>query len=403
MSKEVKRLRSSSWWLPYFFVTYVIVVIFALWIVFSITDDAVTFWLGDDNSRSINLRSLVTILIGVLGIPFLVWRSDTAFCQAKIAEEQAKTGIANLRLAEKGHNNDRFKEGAKLLAEENVAVASSGVFLLADLVRNADEYFPIVQETLEQFIRKRNIDRSNFRSDSPVPKTAFFLDQSAAIRTITELRQVRDQNTLDLLDLANTNMDCVEFNKTQGIHFFNCRLENSSFSELLLPSANFEGAMLKATNFFRSDLSGANFKDAKMIGIEEVRGIYLNCYGIYLSLKLQLDKEVSREILEFKHYLKAYELMPEEKLDPREQAYALTQIRLHHANSINRIFAFQKRTGKATQSYGDRLFVPAIHQLAALSQPVPIFQGANVQNASISEEWSHLFDEEQWATVRAIT
>jgi hypothetical protein len=403
MDKQNIELRSSSWWLPYFFITYVLAMGFAIWIGVSAVDDAITFWLGNENSRSVNVKSLAAIIIGMLGIPFLVWRSDTAFWQAKIAEHQAKTAIANLRLAEKGHNNDRFREGTKLLAEDNVAVASSGVFLLADLVRNADGYFPVVQETLEQYVRKRNIDRSIFKSDSPVPDTAFFLDQSAAIRTLTELRQARDWNSLELLDLANTNMDCVEFNKSKSIHFYNCRLENCSFRELLLPFANFEGAMLRAVDFSGSVLTGANFNRAKLIDSKNVRGTYLNCFGIYLSIKLGLDRELNPEIRQFNDFISAYELAPEEKLNPREQTHALTRIRLHHANSISRILNFQNNAGPATKTYGERLIIPAMSQIADLCQHIPIFSGASVQNASIAEEWSHLLDEDQWATVNVIS
>ncbi|WP_193775953.1 MULTISPECIES: pentapeptide repeat-containing protein [unclassified Pseudovibrio] len=354
------------------------------------------YWGGFNASPAEVLRNIGLMLVAAIGLPFVVWRSFTA-------HKQAKTAISNLRLAEKGHNNDRFREGAKLLAEDNVAVASSGVFLLADLVRNADEYFPVVQETLEQYVRKRNIDRSIFKSDSPVPDTAFFLDQSAAIRTLTELRQARDWNSLELLDLANTNMDCVEFNKSKSIHFYNCRLDNCSFRGLLLPFANFEGAMLRAVDFSGADLSGANFKGTKLVDAENVRGTYLNCFGIYLSIKLQLDQQTSSDILQFKNFVNAYELAPEDTLNPRQQTHALTRIRLHHANSINRILQFQKNSEAATKTYGEQLIIPALCQIADICQHIPIFNSASIPNASIAAHWSHLFDEDQWAAVNVIS
>ncbi|KZK83584.1 Pentapeptide repeats (8 copies) [Pseudovibrio sp. Ad13] len=388
---------------------YAMVLIFALVCAIFVPDNPLKFWFPDNESGAEIWRNIGLLVVGLVGFPFIIWRSITAHWQAQISNKQAGIALGQLQnadrtlvLAEKRHITDRFAEAVELLGKDNSASASAGVIMLKDLMEASTTYFDTSMDLLEQHIRKRNIERSTFKSDQPVPIQAFFIDQGVAIRAVINLRNNQDQNSLKLFDFANTNMDCVEFNKITKINFHKCRLENCIFNGLNLSLADFSASMLVATDFSRSRLVGANFVGADLPDTDSINFNYRLYMESFSSIQFQIDKAHEEHATEMVVAIQSYTLRLTDKSTAREIVSELNRIAQNHQTYINDFNQVILNSTNAVKQIGQHFLLPKLMQMGGYAMTVPRFEGAEVFGAFIEAKFFPLFSEEQWNSVNVI-
>ncbi len=154
-------------------------------------------------------------------------------------ENQAETQ----RLTYEAQKTDQYKSAIMQLANENVEIRLSGVYVLERIARTSKEdYWPIM-EVLTAFVRNRAYRGSTIRTS---PKINSDLQ---AILTV-----IGQRNT----DFDNRRVLNLEDTELVGANLERANLQGASLASANLSGANLTDAVLNWTNLRHATLAGAN-------------------------------------------------------------------------------------------------------------------------------------------------
>lgn len=234
------------------------------------------FW-GGGGDRSAVVRNLGLVAIGVIGMPFAIWRAMTAYGQSQAAIEQAaifnrQVAITNKQamtanrqadLTEKGLIIDRFQKGAQMLESKELAVRLAGIYALRELAKSdpADAY-TMVLDLLFDFVREESKNRVT-RDVSEYPPFPPDLQKALDVACFLRIRvprakdlerDVRWKPLLDQANLAGASLN--------GLNLSNASMIDADLQDVALYQANLECATLVRTNMSRAQLGGTNLLGA---------------------------------------------------------------------------------------------------------------------------------------------
>lgn len=162
----------------------------------------------------------------------------------KISNEQVKTAIKQLTLAEKGHITDRYSKAIELIGHRKATIRIGGFYALQNIAEENNDYLEIIQDVILSFIQKP-------------PYKDFGRPIVQQYKTKTAPRYIRS--------CPDIHVACDVFqkirNKNQAF-----LLHKAKLSYLDLGNINLEGATLKGANLEKSNLEGANLDGADLEG-----------------------------------------------------------------------------------------------------------------------------------------
>ena len=279
--KKQKRTRGSKRYslAALIFIAYFTVVALTLIIVAAMGEDifSLSYW-GSLEDRSAVLRNLGLVAIGVIGLPFGIWRAITAYRQVQTANEQARIANKQMEIAGKGLIIDRFQKGAALLHSKELPMRLAGIYALRELaVSDPDETYIIVQDLLCDLVRENSKKRIRTSIEGQRESfQPFTPDLYKALETISWLRnQVwdaagREQRANWRVDLREANLHGASLRE---INLSSADLDQANLSEATLKavnlsSANLSYAVLSSANPNYTAFSSAKFEDTDLSGAQ---------------------------------------------------------------------------------------------------------------------------------------
>lgn len=280
------------------------------------------FW-GGGGDLSAVVRNLGLVAIGVIGMPFAIWRAMTAYGQSQAAIDQARIANRQADLAEKGLIIDRFQKGAQMLESNELSLRLAGIYTLRELATSdPDETYLLVLDLLCDFVRERSKVRD--KSSSPVPGLLeeqfgpFPTDLKKAMETICWVRQkVPDAFSYEpngwRLDLSAANLSSMQlpsaflskanlsYAKLAYANLTNADLRQADLSwvrpgKVYWQGVNLSKADLNCANLSNADLRSANMSEARLFDTD-LSGA--NLYRAQLSGALSFNTNFSKANLFF--------------------------------------------------------------------------------------------------------
>lgn len=251
------------------------------------------------------------LLIGAVFLSLLVWlpkRQTAAIvdpaARFQLENEARKTlaqvlgGIAflaglyfsveNLRLAAERQTTERFTEGLRNLASENLPAKLSGVYALEQIARGSPQDYAVIYEILAAYIRTRAPWRENLRHsvknpDDDVQAVLTVLGRRARVYGDGESYRLNLSGTdLRWADLEGANLQGVNLSRAH-LYPANLRgadLTNSVLREAYLMEADLAGAILRGADLWKVHAERAVLKEACFKGAALLEG---NLHGADVS------------------------------------------------------------------------------------------------------------------------
>ncbi len=215
------------------------------------------------------IRNIGLVLLALLGLPFLVWRSVVLSKQANIAEEslfnqKLKSATEGLS-ARMELTRDIIVDGSEVILrelEDDLVVRAAAIDQLEGLVQEDVSYAPRIVRILANYIRGNfscsNVDPTENLNASVVPR----MDLQKAVDAIGKVLELAADvdPTFWRLDLKECNFDGVDFSDGfyRAVDFSGSRFEAS-----ILNRGNFDGALFFRTLLNYASCTKANFKGVR--------------------------------------------------------------------------------------------------------------------------------------------
>lgn len=141
---------------------------------------------GSGSTNGEALRNLGLVIVGVVGLPFVIWRSITAHRQAQTQIDVLQQQRDQFKHTERGHRHDRYREAVSLLnSQEEVGQLTAIVMLQQVRVEAPDEYDQPVRQLFADILT------GEAEGDVPAGQQPRRPSQKVLQRVLANLRQTR--------------------------------------------------------------------------------------------------------------------------------------------------------------------------------------------------------------------
>ena len=230
-------------------------------------------WLrgGTENTGNADtVRNVALVVGGIVAIVTAIWRSIVAETQATAATQQSQTG-------EQVYLNERYRQAASMLGDNELPVRLAGIFALERLAEDHPGEFRLEAiKLLIEFVRtppelkhpQPEVRDGWLQLERPATRT----DVQAAVTAIGEMRRgdaIQNKREPVWLDLHDAQLCGVDLSY-MPLRRVNLQHANLMFANLT--SGDLTGAQLQWANcrqalLERADLSGAEMSDADFSGV----------------------------------------------------------------------------------------------------------------------------------------
>lgn len=214
-----------------------------------------------------DINKLLLALGGVIGGPFLIWRTLIAYQQIAISREGQFTTLFTKAVEQLGATREVQRVQVMYIpgtntpptiteTEPNFEVRLGAIYALERITHDSErDHWPIM-EVLSAYVRNRQ--------NSGEPKT------EEDIKSIglwpASIPAPRPDVQAAITVMGRRPIARIEFEKGRGhyLDFANANLQSAIFFKQCFPSAEFSGASLQNTQWQRSDAQGSRFTYAKL-------------------------------------------------------------------------------------------------------------------------------------------
>jgi uncharacterized protein YjbI with pentapeptide repeats len=208
--------------------------------------------------NSAQIRDISIIIFGIIGLPFLIWRTISLHNNSRSATIQAK-------LSESRLESERFTKAIELLSHDGVS-SSGGIYTLEQISIEQSKYHWIVMETLVALIKSRSslhlIQDGDVEGDT-------VLETKAAFRVLAR-RDSKNDPTNQPIRLTACNLRGVGAKGGQfsgavlsKSDLFRAYLKDSDFSNAQMRGAKLSGIAFDRTNFSNAHMQHSNLSNSK--------------------------------------------------------------------------------------------------------------------------------------------
>ena len=230
-------------------------------------------WLqgGTENTGNADtVRNVALVVGGIVAIVTALWRSIVAETQATAATQQSQTG-------ERVYLNERYRQAASMLGDNELPVRLAGIFALERLAEDHPGEFRLEAiKLLIEFVRtppelkhpQPEVRDGWLQLERPATRT----DVQAAVTAIGEMRRVdaiqnkREPVWLDLHDAQLCGVD-LSYMPLRRVNLQHANLMFANLTSGDLTGAQLQWANCRQALLERADLSGAEMSDADFSGV----------------------------------------------------------------------------------------------------------------------------------------
>ena len=211
-------------------------------------------------ANSAVVRDLGSIILAVLGLGLLLWRSRSAERQARASQTQADLAQEQISLARHDSLTDRYQKASDMLGSELLSVRLGGIYGLCQLAQDYQKEF---------HIRVVNLLAAFVRHPPPIEPAATepAATKPAAIEdplfSMPVPRRDDIQEIIDFFGKRSTEGREIEKAERYTINLKGSNLNGIDFS----PGSNLEGIDLQLTNLTR-----ASFIEVQGLALEHLWG-----------------------------------------------------------------------------------------------------------------------------------
>ena len=215
------------------------------------------------------VRNIALVVGGIVAILTALWRS-------LVAEKQATASKQQSQIAERVYLNERYRQAASMLGDNEIPVRLAGIFALERLAEDhPDEFRLEAIKLLVEFVRTppdlKHPQPKVWDGWMQLKRPATRKDVQAAMTAIAEMRRVDAiQNKRDpaWLDLHDAQLCGVELNMPlRRVNLQNANLMFAHLERRDLTGAQLQWANCRQALFEDADLSGAEMSDADFSGV----------------------------------------------------------------------------------------------------------------------------------------
>jgi hypothetical protein len=212
-----------------------------------------------------NARLTIAQIIGGFGLLLGLYAT---FKNVKIAQDNHRVALENLRVTEEGKLTERFSKAVELLGNTNLDVKLGGIYALERIARDSLKDHWTVMEILTAFVREQSVrwykssqrwitdDFQNISYLDPVqPEINISVDVQAALTVIGRRKWV-DQERRKTIELSGSFL--------AGAMLFDANLNSSNLTAINLTDATIYDSNLNNTVLIKAILVGTNFGYTKL-------------------------------------------------------------------------------------------------------------------------------------------
>jgi hypothetical protein len=202
-----------------------------------------------ENNARVTIAQIIGGLVVLLGL-------YATFKNVKIAQDNHRVALDNLRVTEEGKLTDRFSKAVELLGNDKINVRLGGIYALERIGKDSQRDSWTMVEVLTAFVRERSaeiIGKEHHASDVSMGATP--QDIQAAVTVIGRRSWIDQESPYQIVDLTSIPLE--------GTYFL-----RPDFRKVRFPFSNFRGVILVAGTFAKTDLQSANFQVEKVLGTD---------------------------------------------------------------------------------------------------------------------------------------
>jgi uncharacterized protein YjbI with pentapeptide repeats len=231
-----------------------------------------------ENNARVTIAQIIGGLVVLLGL-------YATFKNVKIAQDNHRVALDNLRVTEEGKLTDRFSKAVELLGSEKLDVRLGGIYALERIARDSLKDHWTVMEVLTAFVREQSrtdykkwreqLSASKQNADAPIHDKKTPADIQTALTVIGRRKWIEQENPRQRIDLSESFFENADFT---GGNFCRADFNSSDLTGALLSDTDFSSATLigaklirvglRSTKFVGADLSRANFRRALFKGVK---------------------------------------------------------------------------------------------------------------------------------------
>jgi hypothetical protein len=303
----VKQLKDTGFSNPTFFVPFaalLLLVVAALFIMAASYAVKMLWTALASAATSSPGLGMGALVIGLIGAPFVIWRSIVAQKTVNVQEQgqitdrinKAVEGLGAVKTQKDIYETPRYKkkdgewvwdedgnpvqarrpDGEPLIDVKevertvpNLEVRIGAIYALERIAQDSDRDHVQIMEILCAYIRENAKTSDLTPREPPFEYAAPRVDLQAAIDVIgrrPESRKTKEKTQKYRLDLRGTDLSFANFTNGDfsAAIFANCRLEACKFRDADFSGVMFHSSVLNFSEFFRCNLTGARF-DASVI------------------------------------------------------------------------------------------------------------------------------------------
>lgn len=226
--------------------------------------------------RSEAIRNIGLVLAGLIGVPFLVWRSIIAQKQVKVAEQglitdrlnKAVEGLGAEKTVKRRITHPDGTTEIEETTEPNIEVRIGAIYALERISRDSDSDHVNVMEILCAYI----CENSHRPPSSQPPSRSEDTDAAKALSELTDLTDV--QTALTVLGRRAESRRHLETAARYRLSLSRCNLAKCDLSGADFSPAKFAGSNLNGAFLYRSRFRDCNFTSASMKRVQGYDSIF---------------------------------------------------------------------------------------------------------------------------------
>jgi len=217
-----------------------------------------------ENNARVTLAQVIGGLVVLLGL-------YATFKNVKIAQDNHKVALDNLRVTEEGKLTERFSKAVELLGSDKLDVRLGGIYALERIARDSQKDHWTVMEVLTAFVReqsraeyeKKEPKATNDQEDEDISsdesKVRLREDIQVALTVIGRRKWVEQEQPGQVVDLNNSFLKRANLSDAPLI---GANLKEANLSEADLMGANLSWAFLSKSNLSWASLICVNLYKA---------------------------------------------------------------------------------------------------------------------------------------------
>ena len=248
-------------------------------------------WLRKVWDYIVQSEDVATVLLGLVGLGLLWWRS-------KSSDRQAKAAQAQIDLAQLDSLYDRYQKSADMLGNANMSTRLGGIYSLRRLAdKHPDEFHLQVMEILCAFLRNPPLraGQSDPGRGGIVPESMLDRKPAEDVQSALDAVIYRSDRGIEIEKATEADSDRTRHFRIdlRGANLKDARFSGGNLQGAIMVKAQFGTADFTSAELNDADLSGTSFSQGRRRILDQETGKPMNVLTYSRVTQRQLDQAIA--------------------------------------------------------------------------------------------------------------